>query len=235
WAQHAIRSLTSLESLSVFERGPLALFSLAFYASKTVLPVGLSPLYELPARLNPLEARFALSIAAVVMVTIGVTVVARRSMALPAAWAAYAISVAPVSGILHNGHQLAHDRYSYLSCLPLALLFGGAMAAALVAVRTRAIRPSVARMAAAAGVAWLIGLSVMTWHQVKVWHDNDTLWRYALDADPECAICHSNLGVSLYNRRIIDLAMERFYPSIALLPAPFTTPPNPHPPSLPPR
>src|SRR5262249_31269624 len=150
WAQQANHYLTSLESLTVFERGPLALFSLGLYASQTVLPLGLSPLYELPARFNPLEGRFALSIAAVVMVTIGVTVVARRWMALPAAWAAYAISVAPVSGILHNGHQLAHDRYSYLSCLPLALLFGGAMAAALVAVRTRAIRPSVARMAAPA-------------------------------------------------------------------------------------
>jgi tetratricopeptide (TPR) repeat protein len=218
WAQQANHYLTSLESLTVFERGPLALFSLAFYASKTVLPVGLSPLYELPARINPLEARFALSVAAVIMVSVGVTVVARRWMALPAVWIAYAISVAPVSGILHNGHQLAHDRYSYLSCLPLALLFGGAMAAALVAVRTRVIRPSVARMAAASGVAWLIGLSFMTWHQVKVWHDNDTLWRYALDADPECAICHSNLGVSLYNRRILDLAMERFERSIALRP-----------------
>src|SRR2546426_7388097 len=47
WAQHANRYLTSLETLSVFERGPLALFSLAFYASKTVLPLRLSPLYEL--------------------------------------------------------------------------------------------------------------------------------------------------------------------------------------------
>ncbi|OLB93597.1 MAG: hypothetical protein AUH30_19810 [Candidatus Rokubacteria bacterium 13_1_40CM_68_15] len=217
WAQHANRYLTSLETLSVFERVPLALFSLAFYASKTLLPIGLSPLYELPVRINPLEARFALSAAAVVMVTTGV-IVARRWMALPAVWAAYALSVAPVSGILHNGHQLTHDRYSYLSCLPLALLFGGAMAAALVAVRTGVIRPSLARVATAAGVAWLVGLSLMTWHQAKVWRDNDTLWRYALDADPECAICHSNLGVSLYNRRILDPAMERFERSIALRP-----------------
>ena len=218
WAQHSNRYLTSLESLPVFERGPLALFSLAFYASKTVLPLGLSPLYELPARIHPLESQFALSAAAVVMVTVGVCVVARRWMALPAVWAAYVVSVAPVSGILHNGHQLAHDRYSYLSCLPLALLFGGAMAAALVAVRTGVIRPSLARVAVAVGVAWLVGLSLMTWHQVKVWRDNDTLWRYALDADPDCAICHSNLGVSLYNRRIIDLALERFERSIALRP-----------------
>src|SRR5215813_8139265 len=100
----------------------------------------------------------------------------------------------------------------------MALLFGGAMATAIIAVRTGVIRPSLARVAVSVGVAWLVGLSAMTWHQVKVWHDNDTLWRYALDADPECAICHSNLGVSLYNRRIIDLAMERFERSIALRP-----------------
>src|SRR5437899_3525241 len=218
WSQHANHYLTSLEKLSLFERVPLTLYSLAFYAGKTVLPLGLSPLYELPVRINPLELRFALSALAVVIVTLGVVVLARRWMAPVTVWTAYVLSVAPVSGLLHNGHQLTHDRYSYLSCLPWALLFGGAVAAALVAVRTRVIRPPLARLAVGTAVAWLIGLSFMTWHQAKVWRDNDTLWRYALDADPECAICHSNLGVSLYNRRIIDLAMERFERSIALRP-----------------
>lgn len=216
WAQHANHYLTSLEQLSIVDRGPLALYSIGFYASKTLLPLGLSPLYELPARIHPLEPRFALSALAVVAVS--VVVIARRWMAPAAVWAAYILSVAPISGILHNGHQLAHDRYSYLSCLPLALLFGSGVAAALVAVRTRVIRPHLARVAVATSAAWLIGLSLMTWHQVKVWRDNDTLWRYALDADPECDICHSNLGVSLYNRRIFDLAMERFERSIALRP-----------------
>ena len=218
WAQQANHYLTSLEKLSLFERVPLTLYSVVFYAGKTVLPLGLSPLYELPVRINPLEPRFALSALAVIIVTVGVVALARRWMAPLAVWTAYILSVAPVSGMLHNGHQLTHDRYSYLSCLPWALLFGGGVAAALVAVRTRVIRPPLARLAAATAVAWLIGLSLMTWHQVKVWQDNDTLWRYALDADPECAICHSNLGVSLYNRRIIDLAMERFERSIALRP-----------------
>jgi len=218
WAQQANHYLTSLEKLSLFERVPLTLYSLAFYAGKTVLPLGLSPLYELPVRINPLELRFALSALAVVIVTLGVVVLARRWMAPVTVWTAYVLSVAPVSGLLHNGHRLPHDRYSYLSCLPWALLFGGAVAAALVAVRTRVIRQPLARLAVGTAVAWLIGLSFMTWHQAKVWRDNDTVWRYALDADPECAICHSNLGVSLYNRRIIDLAMERFERSIALRP-----------------
>src|SRR2546425_916972 len=217
WAQHSNRYLTSLETLSVFERVPLALFSLAFYASKTLLPIGLSPLYELPVRINPLEARFALSAAAVVMVTTGV-IVARRWMALPAVWAAYALSVAPVSGILHNGHQLTHDRYSYLSCLPLALLFGGAMAAALVAVRTGVIRPSLARVATAAGVAWLVGLSLMTWHQAKVWRDNVQLGRYdsAIDhlheilrQEPDHVLAHTNLGAAFLDlHRPADALVE---------------------------
>src|SRR5205809_6881121 len=112
WAQHSNRHLTSLESLPVFERGPLALFSLAFYASKTVLPLGLSPLYELPARIHPLESQLALSAAAVVMVTVGVCAVARRCMALPSVRAACVVGVAPVRGLVHNVPQVAHDRYS---------------------------------------------------------------------------------------------------------------------------
>src|SRR5256886_14390047 len=122
WAQHSNHYLTSLESLPVFERGPLALFSLAFYASKTVLPLGLSPLYELPARIHPLESQFALSAAAVVMVTVGVCVVARRWMALPAVWAVYVVRVVPGSGILHIRHQLGPDRSRYQSCLTLAVV-----------------------------------------------------------------------------------------------------------------
>src|SRR5262249_2421611 len=70
WAQHANHYLTSLEQLSVLQRGPLALYGLAFYAGKTVLPIGLSPLYEMPRHVNVLEPRFALSALAALVATV---------------------------------------------------------------------------------------------------------------------------------------------------------------------
>jgi len=50
---------------------------------------------------------------------------------------AYALTLAPVSGIAQAGPQLVADRYSYLSTLGLALLLGGG----LIALRARA-RPA---------------------------------------------------------------------------------------------
>ena len=42
-------------------------------------------------------------------------------------WLVYGLTLAPVSGIVHNGPQLVADRYSYLSCLGVALLVGAAV------------------------------------------------------------------------------------------------------------
>jgi len=44
--------LTSVSAYPLLARAAMALHSLAFYAWKTLLPVGLSPLYELPARVE---------------------------------------------------------------------------------------------------------------------------------------------------------------------------------------
>jgi tetratricopeptide (TPR) repeat protein len=218
YAQVANRYLTPFDTLPPLARIPVALYGLWFYVSRTVVPLELSPLYELPAHVNPLELRFLGAAVGVIGLTAIVVLLRRRWPAGLAAWTAYVVMVTPVSGVLHNGHQLAHDRYSYLSCLPWALLFGAAMSGLLVAARRRVIRRVVAQAAVVTVSLWLAGLAVMTWHQISVWHDNDSLWRYALEADADCAICHSNLGVSLYNRRILPPAIERFERSIALRP-----------------
>ena len=36
-----------------------------------------------------------------------------------------------------------------------------------------------------------------TWRQSRVWHDSETLWRWAASADPACALCSNNLGHAL--------------------------------------
>lgn len=217
YAQIANHFLTPLEKLPLLERIPVALYGIWFYVSKTVVPVGLSPLYELPARIDPLAPRFVASALGAVGLTVLFAALRRRWPAGLAAWVAYLVALAPVSGLLHNGHQLAHDRYSYLPCLPWAMLFGGAVAL-LVAGGTDYLRPAVARLGIAAAALWLAALAGMTWHQVKVWRDSDTLWRYALEADPDCSICHSNLGASLASRGLYDLAIASFEHSLELRP-----------------
>lgn len=178
-------------------RPGLVFYSLAFYAWKTLLPLALTPLYELPLRVDLLAPRFAGSIAAVLIVGLALLALRRRWPAGLAAAVCYGIMIAPIAGVLHAGHQLAHDRYSYLSCLGIALLVGAVPATLLALQRRGAVRPTVTRITIGAVVVWLGALAAMTVHQVQVWKDTESLWRYAIDADDSCSLCHHNLGHAL--------------------------------------
>jgi tetratricopeptide (TPR) repeat protein len=211
-------SLTSLDTLPILERIPLVAYSLWFYLSRTIAPVALSPLYELPARVTFADARFAVAAIAVVAITVTLVAARRRWPSGLAAWVAYVILLAPVSGIVHNGFQLVSDRYSYLSCVPWALL-AGAGVQAIVTARERSV---VDRRLASAMVTlilvWIGVLGVLATWQSTVWASGLTLWRRAVDAEPGCSVCHANLGVALVNERQFDASVREFRTALALRP-----------------
>jgi Flp pilus assembly protein TadD len=201
----------------------MAFYSMAFYISKTVLPTDLSPLYELPPRVNPLDSEFALAIVAVALVTVTLVALAPRWPAGLAAYGWYAIMLAPVGGLVHAGFQLAHDRYSYLSCLGFALLVGGGVVWLVGARTAGALRPALFRACAAALGALLVSLAGLTWLQVQVWRDSESLWTHATIVTPECSICHDNYGASIVNREgkepgEVLVAIEHFTRALVLKP-----------------
>jgi len=172
-------------------------YSFWFYPSTWVWPVGLSPMYELPARIDPLSPRFLLPVIGLVVVTSLLVLLRKRWPGGLAAWVYSAVMLLPISGVVHAGFQLAHDRYSYLSGLGFALVAGGAIAWILRATGDRRVSRPVA--AAALGVAAL-GVAVLgvgSWQQSRVWLDSETLWRWGVAADRRCAICADNLAALL--------------------------------------
>lgn len=220
-ALEAVRFDSSLSPSAQYPlpaRAAIALYSVAFYLAKTAFPIGLSPLHELPARVSPLSPPFLASALAVAAITAGAWLLRRRWPAGLAAWAAYLVMVAPMSGIVHAGFHLAADRYTYLPGLALALLVGGGVAAAAGAAATGALRPAYARLAAAAAAAWIAGLGLLTLGQIPAWADDETLWRWALEADPACAICHGNLGAALARERAFAPAIAHLERALALRP-----------------
>ena len=218
WAVASHQYLTDLTKFGWSGRIAIVTNSLWFYLQKTVLPLSLAPVYELPAAVNPLEPRFVLGWIAVIGISIGVLALRRWWPAGLALWAYYIIILGPVSGLVHAGHQLAHDRYSYISCLGWALLFGAAVGSIARAAATGTARPVLIRMAAAAAGAWILVLGTLAWHQVQVWRDTETLWSFAVEADPRCGICQSNLGASLARRGLFALARDRYELALALRP-----------------
>ena len=219
----ALLALRSTAVTSWTDHGPesrlaMVAFSLGFYASRTLLPIGLSPLYELPGRIDLLAPVFALSMLGVLAMTAAALVLRRCAPWLLAAWLAYLVMVLPVSGPVHSGHQLAHDRYSYLACLPWALLAGAAIGWVVAAARRGVVRP-LARTAAITAVVALLGAwTLLTLLQIRVWSDSETLWRTAVDIDPRCSVCRTNLGRALLARGQLDAAGVEFRQAIAARP-----------------
>jgi hypothetical protein len=175
----------------------MTLYSLMFYPWKFLWPVDLSPMYELPARVEPLAWRFLLPMVAVPAVTAALIVLRRRWPGGLAAWVYSALLVLPVSGAVHAGHQLAHDRYSYLSGLGFAVLVGAAVVWVIRAGARGVLRPWLKGVVLGAMVLVVGALAAGSWRQSRVWHDSESLWRWAVGVDPACALCSNNLGHAL--------------------------------------
>jgi len=192
--------ITSYGTYGPEARAAMMAFSFWFYPSRWVWPVRLSPMYELPTRVDPLAEPFLGAILGLVAVTGLLVLFRRRWPAGLAAWLYSALLILPISGAVHAGFQLAHDRYSYLSGLGFALVAGGAIAWLLAAAGTRRVGRPV--LAAGLGLATLViaTLAVQSWQQLRVWRDSDTLWRWSLEVDPRCAVCANNLAALIVNR-----------------------------------
>jgi Flp pilus assembly protein TadD len=180
-------------------RPAMVAYSLWFYPSSWLWPVHLSPLYELPATVDPWAWRFLGPVVGLATVTALLWLLRRRWPAGMAAWIYSALFVLPVSGVVHAGFQLAHDRYSYLSGLGFALLGGGAITWLLRAYRERRLDRPVVAAALASAVLVVAALGIGSWQQARIWRDPETLWRWALEVDPRCAVCANNLAALLLN------------------------------------
>jgi Tfp pilus assembly protein PilF len=215
----------SLLSLSSFERYPwparvaMGAYNLVFYLWKTPFPIALSPLYSLPRQLDPFTPRFVVSVAMVLAITVVLFAVRRRWPAGLTAWMGYVVLIAPVCGLgLHQGPQLVTDRYSYLPSLALGLLAGGGAAWFTSAARRGTFRQTFVMLATGGMVLGFVGFGLLTWQQTQLWHDTGTLWRHALDLDPDCDICHTKIGVVLSNADQHALALPYFKRALALRP-----------------
>jgi protein O-mannosyl-transferase len=183
-----------------------AAFALVFYVRKTVLPAGLSPFYELRPPLDPYEARFLLSAAAVAVFAAAAWRVRRARPAAAAAGAAYLLILLPVSGLLQAGSQLVADRYSYLACVPWAILAGGVFRAALLRSR---------RTASVLAAGAVLALAAACVAQQSSWRDSEALWRRVLALDADSPTGWINLGSALAGERRTPEAAAAFARALA--------------------
>jgi tetratricopeptide (TPR) repeat protein len=190
-----------------------------FYLWKSVLPIGLSPLYELPYDFAEWTPLFVLCGSLAAGTTIGLSLMRNRWPAGLACWAYYLVMLAPVLGFAQSGPQLVADRYSYLACTSWAILIGGGYFRAHQFARTQAHGIRLIWAMSAIILLGLVTLGTLTWRQTLVWRNDGSLWRHAIAVGPPSSIAHYNLGRSFEDENKLDIARDYYRQAVEINPA----------------
>jgi protein O-mannosyl-transferase len=211
-------ALASMEVLSVLDRISLAIHSAAFYLWKTIAPVNLAIMYELPEPLDRTTWPFLAAWVCVGAITAACVLLRGRFPSLWIVWVVYLVVLAPTSGLVQAGWQMAADRYSYLPCLSWAVFCGAGFYLALRSTaRARGEWARGQSLVLGAGALVVLILAMLTWMQTGVWRDTETLWTHALAASPSSR-AHENLGELLQDRGQIGEAGAHFEELVRLRP-----------------
>ena len=203
----------------VAERLAQSSYGLCFYLWKTVFPHPISPLYLLDRSFDPTDIKYVLCGTAVIAVTAWLVLRRRARPWALAAWALYVVIVSPVIGLVQSGPQLAAVRYTYLSCLPFALLL--AVGAARLHRRTTAAGsrfPAVPLFLPAAAAVIVVLLSFLTFRESQVWHDEDRFWNRVISVAPDNHVAYFARGTIRLNRGDLPGARQDYDTSILLNP-----------------
>jgi len=212
-------SMQPLAEHGVVNRILQSFYGLAFYPLKTVLPVHLSPLYLFKHTNSFLTWPFIVSGVVVILVTLVLLAKARRWPWALAAWMAYGVIVSLQLGIVQSGPQITADRYSYLSCLPFAVLLAGGVyrwSAAIAADPAGQGRKLLQTLVLCAVIAVL---SITSVYQNRIWRNKLTLWSHTIRVDPRNSVAYWNRGLILDALGEKQLAKADYTELIRLNPA----------------
>lgn len=209
-AQAAGGAVRSLADQPLPLRVGNALVSYAKYVLLTFYPRGLGVYYPFSEDL-PLW-----QIVGALLLLVLLTIFALRQMSkrpyLLVGWLWFLGTLAPVIGLVQVGGQAMADRYHYLPSVGLfmALVFG-------VADWLAARRVNRAPVAAGAALVLLL-LTVLTWRQVGLWRDSETLFRHTLAVTADNLVIEYNLGHVLGRQGRREEAAAHFARALAINP-----------------
>ena len=210
------RSVFSTGQPATSARIAQACYGIWFYIKKTVLPLDLVAVYPLPRNVDWLAPPFMLSILGTLAIFVGVFLARRRWPGLVVAWLSYLVILAPNSGIIQISHEIAADRYSYMSMLGWVIV----VAAWLCRLGQTSSWPRTGTAGIVVlGLALLVGLILMTRDQCRTWRDSGTLWTHALTCCAGAnAVAHYNMGHYLFRRGNIEAAAAHYIEALRLNP-----------------
>lgn len=218
WVHYSKSGLWRLDQIPFTDRVFVAIRAYIFYMVKMVLPVNLSPLYPLPAKVDFFRIDHFGSVLFLTLIVFLSIWFLNKNKLFFAILLYYVVALFPVIGIVQVGVQEAADRYTYLPSIGPFLLVG--LGVWYCFERYSKKHTQIAMITALIFIfALLINRSVK---QISIWHDSITLWSYEISLYPNTAyIAYNNRGeiyrgLGDYKQALMDYnkAIE-IYPNFA--------------------
>ncbi|MEN6420431.1 MAG: tetratricopeptide repeat protein [Smithella sp.] len=186
---------------------PVAFIS---YLIKTFWPYDMAIYYPV---LNHLPWWQILGLTLIILiVSTFVIAMMRRLPYLFVGWSWYALTIAPVIGIIQIGPHLTADRYHYLPSLGIAagIAWGVSSLIKREKMRRNILYPT--------AIAFLAVMSVISWQQCRYWKNSIELWNHAIKVTGENDLPYYNLGCAFQEKGRNTEAIENFKKALQFKP-----------------
>jgi Flp pilus assembly protein TadD len=149
----------------------------------------------------------------IIVITVFVISAAKRMPYIFVGWLWFAITIAPVIGIIQISSTAPYamaDRYHYLPSIGISIILAWGIPSLIKSeeIRKKILFPAV--------IAILAILAVLTWKQCGYWKDNTTLFNHALRVTKNNYVAHHNLGLALFDQGKFKEAVEHFSRAISM-------------------
>jgi protein O-mannosyl-transferase len=207
-AQRAGNAVRTVTEVSVSARLENVFVSYVRYIGKALWPSRLAAMYPRPA--NSVPGWHVLGAVALLLLISALVLRWRNRRYLPVGWFWFLGTLVPMIGIITVGEQSMADRYAYIPFIGLFV----AIVWTLDAVASGHRIAGMWRAGVALLVAFILGC--LTYRQLGYWHDDETLWRHALNVTERNYMAHNNLAIALAKQGRSEEAVVQFRAATAL-------------------
>jgi len=226
YAQQKGGAVGTFQEFPIGVRAANALVSYVAYISKTVWPTGLAIFYPHPGDSIPTWHVVGSGVLLAVVSALAIWRV-RSLPYLATGWFWYVGTLVPVIGLVQVGAQSMADRYTYIPLIGLFLAVSWGVPDVLSRLldrrkqrkRESPIRPFAhSSFLAAAGIAVIAALTLLTWKQAGYWRSSISVFEHAVGVTEGNYLAHGNLGNALIEVRDFEGAIVHLEKALQIKP-----------------
>ncbi len=183
------------------------------YLGKTLCPYDMAVFYPFPDHIPVWQFMGATLL--IILITAVVIIRAKRMPYLITGWLWFALTIAPVIGIIQISKSAPYamaDRYHYLPSIGLAVMIAWGIPPLIKSeeIRKKILFP--------AGIIFFAILSILSWKQCGYWKNHIVLFKHTLKVTENNALAHNSIGLAFYRKGKIADAFYHHNEAIRIVP-----------------